>query len=104
MIGSPNCRKLLEPMLARDRLCKVEGCWVSSLSGYSSDWTPSVSFGGRYDPGQPIQLNRQSPGAAGYRPRQRQRKSQILATIRRILTEEGLEAVTVRRIAAGSGL
>lgn len=76
---------------------------MDSLSGLSRPWGKAPSAGVRYDPGKPVQLKRLSPEAAGCRTSQRQRKSQILATIRRILAEEGFDAVTVRRIAAESG-
>ena len=59
----------------------------------------------RYDPGLPIQhfhlVGR--PNAALSRRNQRLRRAQILATIRRVLTEGGLDGVTVRGIAQASG-
>ncbi len=73
-----------------------------SVPGLSRHGTESACAVVRYDPGQPIPPRRLSPEAAGCRINQRLRKSQILATIRRILAEEGFEAVTVRRIAAES--
>lgn len=58
-----------------------------------------------FDPCQPVS-RAAMPGASractpGYN--QRQRRSTILATIRRLLKEDGLEGVTVRRIAEQSG-
>lgn len=57
-----------------------------------------------YDPAQPVppvpgRVPRQAPS----RHNQRQRRSLILATIRRLLIEHGFEGVTVRRIAETSG-
>ena len=58
-----------------------------------------------YDPAQPIHhfhgLGRTS--AVPSRRNQRLRRAQILATIRRLLTEDGLDGVTVRGIAQASG-
>lgn len=60
-----------------------------------------------YDPAAPIHhfhsraLSR--TGAVPSRRNQRLRRAQILATIRRLLTEEGLDGVTVRGIAQASG-
>lgn len=60
-----------------------------------------------YDPAAPIHhfhsrgLGR--TGAVLSRRNQRLRRAQILATIRRLLTEEGLDGVTVRGIAQASG-
>lgn len=58
-----------------------------------------------YDPARPIPLfqglGRSSPPPP--RRNQRLRRAQILATIRRLLTEDGLDGVTVRGIAQASG-
>lgn len=57
-----------------------------------------------FDPCRPIGRAAQAGGpalSAGHN--QRQRRSTILATIRRLLAEDGLEGVTVRRIAEQSG-
>lgn len=58
-----------------------------------------------FDPARPI--GRAGLAGRGRKPspghNQRQRRSAILATIRRLLAEEGLEGVTVRRIAEQSG-
>lgn len=58
-----------------------------------------------YDPALPIHhfqgLGRTMPVPS--RRNQRLRRAQILATIRRLLTEEGLDGVTVRGIAQASG-
>lgn len=76
---------------------------MHNASGTPRQW-PQVAVGGAcYDPGQPVPLHGSSRQAAACRQNQRQRRSQILATIRRLLTEEGFNAVTVRRIAAASG-
>jgi AcrR family transcriptional regulator len=58
-----------------------------------------------YDPSQPILHNRgrSNEDSSGSRYNQRVRRSQILATIRRLLTERGFNGVTVRRIAEASG-
>ena len=63
-----------------------------------------------YDPSLPIHhfLNSHSLGlgrtsAVPSRRNQRLRRAQILATIRRLLTEDGLDGVTVRGIAQASG-
>ncbi|PEQ12787.1 hypothetical protein B2G71_10865 [Novosphingobium sp. PC22D] len=55
-----------------------------------------------YDPALPI-LHFPGGVAAVTRRNQRLRRAQILATIRRLLVENGFEAVTVRRIAEASG-
>jgi len=55
-----------------------------------------------YDPRLPI-LHNPRGNPITTRRNQRLRRAQILATIRRLLTEEGFEAVTVRRIAERSG-
>jgi AcrR family transcriptional regulator len=56
-----------------------------------------------YDPALPIHHFPGQAKAAPSRRNQRLRRAQILATIRRLLTEEGFEGVTVRRIAQASG-
>lgn len=58
-----------------------------------------------FDPSRPISRTTQGKSSRTPMPghNQRQRRSIILATIRRLLTEEGLEGVTVRRIAEQSG-
>ncbi|WP_243918586.1 TetR/AcrR family transcriptional regulator [Novosphingobium beihaiensis] len=57
-----------------------------------------------FDPCQPV-ARMAAPGGRVRTPgyNQRQRRSTILATIRRLLMEDGLEGVTVRRIAEQSG-
>ena len=59
----------------------------------------------RYDPSLPIHhFPRAGPtSAVPSRRNQRLRRAQILATIRRLLIEEGLDGVTVRGIAQASG-
>lgn len=54
-----------------------------------------------YDPSLPILHF--AAGTAASRRNQRLRRAKILATIRRLLTEQGFEGVTVRRIAEASG-
>ena len=58
-----------------------------------------------YQPGLPIQpfTGRLQGRAVTSRHNQRQRRSMILATIRRLLAEQGYEGVTVRRVAEQSG-
>lgn len=58
-----------------------------------------------YQPGLPIKpwTGRLTGQAATSRQNQRHRRSMILATIRRLLTEEGYDGVTVRRVAEQSG-
>jgi AcrR family transcriptional regulator len=56
-----------------------------------------------YDPSLPIHHFPGQARAALSRRNQRLRRAQILATIRRLLTEEGLDGLTVRRIAQASG-
>jgi AcrR family transcriptional regulator len=58
-----------------------------------------------YDPSRPIlhQHGRSPQALSGSRYNQRSRRSHILATIRRLLTEHGFVGVTVRRIAQVSG-
>ena len=60
---------------------------------------------GLYDPFRPIlhHHGRSPEPSSGSRYNQRSRRSQILATIRRLLTEQGFVGVTVRRIAEASG-
>lgn len=55
-----------------------------------------------YDPNLPI-LHFPRGAMASSRRNQRLRRARILATIRRLLTEDGFEALTVRRIAEASG-
>lgn len=55
-----------------------------------------------YDPRVPI-VHFPGGEAAATRRNQRLRRAQILATIRRLLIEDGFEGVTVRRIAEASG-
>src|SRR3546814_17176471 len=57
------------------------------------------------DPTQPIQRMPVQIGNRSYAPgqNQRQRRAAILATIRRLLIDDGFEGVTVRRIAECSG-
>lgn len=59
----------------------------------------------RYDPALPIQHFNDNSRARPAPPRrnQRLRRAQILATIRRLLTEDGVEGVTMRGIAQASG-
>lgn len=57
-----------------------------------------------YDPTRPIAPPARAPHKALLsRQNQRQRRSQILASLRQLLVEEGLDGVTVRRIAERSG-
>jgi len=57
-----------------------------------------------YDPFNPVSQERSRLAQGhGVRRSQRARKSVILATIRRILTEGGCDSVTVRRVAESSG-
>ena len=58
-----------------------------------------------YDPFRPIlhHHGRSPEASSGSRYNQRSRRSQILATIRRLLTEHGFVGVTVRRVAEASG-
>jgi AcrR family transcriptional regulator len=56
-----------------------------------------------YDPALPIHHFPGQAKAALSRRNQRLRRAQILATIRRLLAEEGFDGVTVRRIAQASG-
>jgi AcrR family transcriptional regulator len=58
-----------------------------------------------YDPAIPISQPpaRVTRRALLARQHQRQRRSQILATLRRLLVEDGLEGITVRRLAEQSG-
>lgn len=58
-----------------------------------------------YDPFNPIDYRaaRADRPAHGIRHNQRLRRSHILAAIRRLLTENGCESVTVRRVAETSG-
>src|SRR3546814_5411381 len=58
-----------------------------------------------FDPTQPIQRMPVQIGNRSYAPgqNQRQRRAAILATIRRLLIDDGFEGVTVRRIAECSG-
>lgn len=58
-----------------------------------------------YDPFRPIlhHYGRSPETSSGSRYNQRSRRSQILATIRRLLTEYGFAGVTVRRVAEESG-
>jgi hypothetical protein len=60
----------------------------------------AAPFGTIYDPFAPIALE---PGRAAARSRQRSRRSEIRAAIRRLLATEGCERVTVRDIAGISG-
>lgn len=56
------------------------------------------------DPYNPVSREfTRAPAASGDRRVQRARKSIILATIRRLLTEHGADKVTVRRVAEASG-
>ena len=74
---------------------------LKTEAGSHADFTgraPSVL----YDPTMPI-LHQPSGTAITTRRNQRLRRAQILATIRRLLTEQGFEAVTVRGIAEASG-
>jgi len=73
---------------------------VSQAQAVSVDKTaPRVP----YDPSLPIHHFPGQARTAVSRRNQRLRRAQILATIRRLLTEEGFEGVTVRRIAQASG-
>jgi AcrR family transcriptional regulator len=58
-----------------------------------------------YDPCRPIlyQRGRSQDALSSSRYNQRSRRSQILATIRRLLTEHGFDGLTMRRIAEASG-
>jgi AcrR family transcriptional regulator len=56
-----------------------------------------------YDPSLPIHYFPGQARAALSRRNQRLRRAQILATIRQMLTEDGFEGVTVRRVAQASG-
>ncbi|MCB2060367.1 MAG: TetR/AcrR family transcriptional regulator [Novosphingobium sp.] len=59
-----------------------------------------------YDPGRPITPapSRAPATASVFRQNQRQRRAKILAATRSLLTERGLEGVTMRGIAENSGL
>jgi AcrR family transcriptional regulator len=56
-----------------------------------------------YDPALPIHHFPGQTKTAPSRRNQRLRRAQILATIRHLLTEEGFDGVTVRRVAQSSG-
>lgn len=80
---------------------------ASALAPELTDSSAEVDFTGKtrsvlYDPGLPI-LHQPGGSAVTTRRNQRLRRAQILATIRRLLTEKGFEAVTVRGIAEASG-
>jgi AcrR family transcriptional regulator len=64
---------------------------------------PGVPARPVYDPSAPIATGTGSRRTAGARSRQRSRRSEIRAAIRRILAAEGCERVTVREVAGVSG-
>lgn len=66
--------------------------------------SPDAMVGARYDPFSPLLRNSMSlSNPAATRHRQRARRAQILATIRRILAEDGCEGVSMRRLADEAG-
>ena len=73
--------------------------------GIRTDRGLSPEMAERFDPFLPIAPGAGKPGTlvGGARRSQRVRRSEILATIRRLLTEVGCHELTVRGIADGSG-
>lgn len=78
---------------------------MPDMDDLADDIAPAAAEAACFDPCRPVPATavRKGEKRIASRQNQRQRRSQILATIRRLLVEHGCAGVTMRRIAEQSG-
>jgi AcrR family transcriptional regulator len=76
---------------------------MSHVDASSAARSDAQHLAALYNPFLPVPLRRRARRESAAREQQRQRRSHILAAVRRLLTEVGCEKVTVRDIADESG-